>query len=253
MRLRLANRTYGLRLLILIDYMKNIEGQTFSQKGILVFGVNYIFNSVVENSTFEHCSFGYNKSWFSNRRDTIENSRIENCKVTRCSIGPAIVRNVSLTNLRNDMLICWGTLFDELTLTGKFGSIMVHGIPSGRAKEKVVIDHANLSRKFYSNVKFALDISQAHFKEFCLRTNAIPLHLIRRDVNSQFIVSRPASEEESKSIEALPLSSYTKIFFALMRDDKVDESLLVAPKLDQDLYTQILKDAEILEKLGIVK
>jgi hypothetical protein len=216
--------------------MKNIEGQTFSQLGIRVFGVNYISNSLVENSTFENCSFGLNKRWFSNKRDTIENSRIENCKVSRCSIGPAIVRNVCLTNLRNDMLICWGTLFEELTLTGKFGPIMVHGIPSAFAGSKVLAEHANLSKKFYSNVQFALDISQAYFKEFCLRTNGVPLHLIRRDVNSQFIVSTPASEEEVNAIDVLPLSPYTKSFFALMRDDKVDASLLVAPKLDQDLY-----------------
>jgi hypothetical protein len=168
-------------------------------------------------------------------------------------MGPAIIRSSRVSNLKNDMLICWGTLFDQVVIDGKLGPIMLHGIPAGNSDKSEREIHKTFANQFYANVEFALDISNALFTDFSIRTDAVPLSLIRRDVNSQFIVSKSVHSNEPKWIESLSISVYTKILFTLMNDDDVHEALLVAPKLDAEMYDQILRDADVLEREGMLR
>ncbi len=130
---------------------------------------------------------------------------------------------------------------------------MLHGIPTGFPDKSKLDKYKKISSRFYENVEFALDISNAQFSDFSIRTSAIPLALIRRDLNTQFIVSNPNAEVETIWINSLAISDYTKMMFRLMADDEMVENLLVAPKLDLDMYSIILRDAEVLEKHGMLR
>lgn len=230
-----------------------VERKIVRNCGSRLFGVHKISSLSIKNYSFENCSFGYNGSHFFGNRDNVSDSLFEHCRISKCVLGPAIIRRSRIVNLMNDMLICWGTLFDEVILTGNLGPIMLHGIPTGFPDKSKLDKYKKISSRFYENVEFALDISNAQFSDFSIRTSAIPLALIRRDLNTQFIVSNPNAEVETIWINSLAISDYTKMMFRLMADDAMVENLLVAPKLDLDMYSIILRDAEVLEKHGMLR
>jgi hypothetical protein len=147
-------------------------------------------------------------------------------------------------------LICWGTLFERVILRGEVGSIMLHGVPDIRADR--VTNSVRLD-SFYRNVEWALDIRNANFSDFSVRTGAIPLNLIRRDLGSQFIVSRPKGDFTRPTIEAMPISNYSKCVLNMMLDEEMSEYLLVAPKSNKELFSVILKDATWLCANGLIR
>lgn len=233
-------------------HMNKLQNEIFRKRGHRILGTNNIESLEVKNCIFDSCSFGYNKISLRKKCDTVQDCFFENCTVQSCLIGPAIIRNSQFYNIKNNMLICWGTFFDRVTLRGKIGPLMLHGIPSGHAEEYECMNHKIKAKNFYSNVEIALDISEAQFSDFCIRTSAMPLSLIRRDVNTQFIISNSKQLREPQWIESLVISPYAKLVLRLMQEEGTDEILLVAPKLDNDLYSQVLKDAEILAKEGVL-
>lgn len=217
-----------------------------------MFGSFDISGISARSCTFENCRLGYNSMPFSAKRDTVNNCELIDCKISGCLLGPAEIRSTRINHLSGDMLICWGTLFDQVVLEGKISSLMLHGIPRSDASEVARKSHRSIAKEFYSKVNWALDISNAKFNDFTIRTGAVPLSLVRRDVNSQFLISNERSELSYDYIEALSVSPYTKIILNMMIDEELTESLLVAPKLDMSLFEQVLQDADVLAKKGLL-
>lgn len=228
--------------------MNSIRNRTIRGQGQRIVGVNDVRSLLVENCVFSNCVFGYNGRSLPGKIDTIQDCVLANCKASKCVVGPAIVRATHIENLANDMLMCWGTLFDQVTLVGKIGPIILHGIPKSTSNQSTRQSHRVQAENFYINVEFSLDISKAQFNDFSIRTGAIPLSLVRRDTNSQFIISALNCPLSTDRIASLPVSRYTKMVLAFMIDDGVSESLLVAPKLDLELYEQVLRDVDVLER-----
>jgi hypothetical protein len=233
--------------------MNLLQNITFLGRGQRILGTNDVSSLVVESCRFESCRFGYNSTVLSDKRDVVRDCVFTNCRISKCLVGPAIIRSTRINDLENDMLICWGALFDQVTLSGKIGPVMLHGIPSSTASPVLRESHKAFAEHFYANVDFALDISNALFSDFSIRTDAVPLSLVRRDPNCQFIISRPIQPRRPDWIDSLAVSRFTKIAFTLMNDDCVNEGLLVAPKLDLGLYEQVLRDADVLAKEGLLK
>jgi hypothetical protein len=167
-------------------------------------------------------------------------------------MGTAEIHTTRICNLSGDMLICWGTLFDQVVLEGKISPLMLHGLPKSNADAATKKIQHEKAKNFYATVPWALDISQAKFNDFSIRTGAIPLSLVRRDINSQFLVKNVDGRLSRPDINALPLSRHTKIVLEIIAEEGLNETLLVAPKLDKPLYNQILHDAEILAKNGLL-
>jgi hypothetical protein len=230
--------------------MNPIKNQKFGGLGHRHLRTYELSAIAAEHCTFENCVFGFNRKPFSEKRDTIEDSVFRNCKISKCLMGSAIIRNIRVTDLSGDTLICWGTFFDQVILDGKISPLMIHGIPGGMSNNSSRQEYRAIAEQFYTGVKFALDISNAQFSDFSIRTGAIPLSLVRRDVKSQFIVLRSQQSISDDLIDALAISRYSKTFMKIMKEEGVNESLLVAPKLDLALYDQILLDAEVLKIAG---
>ncbi len=230
--------------------MYSIQNQKFDRLGRRLLGTYELSAIAAECCVFENCVFGYNRKPFSDMRDSIENSEFKDCKVLKCTVEAAVIRNTKITNLSGDTLICWGTLFNEVTLGGKISPVMLHGIPGGMANKSLRQEQRIFAERFYKEVKFALDISNAEFSDFSIRTGAVPLSLVRRDVKSQFIVVNSEQSLFDELIDELAVSRFTKTFMKIMNEEGVKESLLVAPKIDPTLYEQILRDAEVLKREG---
>jgi hypothetical protein len=229
-----------------------IRGEKFYRRGSRIFGTYEISGLCIQDCVFENCNFGYNSIPLVQKRDSVRDVQLINCKVSKCMLGPAEIQSTRVRNLSGDMLICWGTLFDQVVLEGKVERLMLHGIPESRPSSTIRSSHGKRSKEFYSGVQWALDISEAKFDDFSIRNGAIPLSLIRRNINCQFIVSDPLGRFSREEIEALPLSDYSKAVLRTMVEENVKEVLLVAPQLDKPLYDQVLRDAEALSRIGVL-
>ncbi|WP_198119321.1 hypothetical protein [Massilia rhizosphaerae] len=229
-----------------------IRGKKFFRLGRRMFGKYDISGISIQDCVFENCSFGYNNVPLAQKRDSVKDMQLLNCKVSKCILGPAEIRSTQVHNLSGDMLICWGTLFDQVVLEGEIQRLMLHGIPESRPSAAIRSSHEKRSKEFYSRVQWALDISQAQFDDFSIRNGAVPLSLIRRDINCQFIISGLSGSDLRGEIAALPLSDYSKAVLSTTIDENVNEVLLVAPQLDKPLYNQVLRDAEALARIGVL-
>jgi hypothetical protein len=120
----------------------------------------------------------------------VSNVELNNCSQIGCRIGPAILRDITVTNLNTgDLFIIWGAFFDRVILSGNVNSIKINRLVS-------VVDRSpvkqrafdELRHKFYQSVEYALDIRTARFRTF--DSTGIPARLIKRDPESQVVVTR---------------------------------------------------------------
>lgn len=212
---------------------------------------HYTFKDVeCVGCSFVDANFGYNGNWKKNVRDSLSDVLVQDADIHGCMVGPAIIRRAAFSNIRGDLLICWGTLFDRVKVLGRFDALMINGFPepgmTGEEKKKYI----EKREIFYGDVDWALDISRAEFSDFCIRSEAIPLSKIKLDPLSQFVIDVSG---DVVGVDGLPVSSYTKILISQMYKERASRSLLVAPKLDQNLFQVILRDAGILKDAGYIK
>lgn len=194
--------------------------------------------------------FGYNGSWEKGNQDSLCDAVISNAKVHGCLVGPAIVRRSIFSNICGDLLICWGTLFDRVKILGRFDALMLNSFPQFGLDEKGKERYRERRGKFYRDVEWALDISKAEFSDFCIKSDAVPLSKLILDPETQFIVDVSAVRGQ---VDVLPVSSYTKIMISQVLIERGVECLLVAPKLDRDLFGTIMRDADVLRDVGCIK
>lgn len=120
----------------------------------------------------------------------IRRVELTDCVENRCQTGPMILSEVSISRLKiTDLLIFWSPYLDRVVLSGEIGKMKINvtADPStyGNAKQKSFDDYR---AKFYEGVEWALDISEARFKEFDIR--GVPGRLIRHDPESQILITR---------------------------------------------------------------
>lgn len=130
------------------------------------------------------------------RRLTVHDIKFLDCSQRGSSLGPAIVEDVLVDGFATggQLFQSWGAVFNRVILRGAIDRMMISNdiLPSvllpqaEREREKDEFRQANL--EYYRGVEWALDISNAEFKELCIR--GVPSNLIRRDPNTQFCVTR---------------------------------------------------------------
>jgi hypothetical protein len=162
----------------------------------------------------------------------------------------AIVEDVEIEGLRTrNLMACWGTVFRHVVLRGRIGRIMINpAIATGAAtpEEQRTFDEANAV--YYGRVDWALDISNAEFQEADIR--GIPARLIRRDPETQAVVTRQkAIEERWRELDLSKTWWPTSIQFLLNRPHDPDV-ILVAPKRHRR-YRDLLEGLKLLREAGI--
>ena len=148
---------------------------------------------LLENMKFEGCEFTgciISMTTQIDRMTTVRNVTLDDCFANGCQTGPMILANVSINNLRtDDLLIVWSPYFDRVTLSGEIGKMKINKTADPSTYNKPTQQpFEDFRAKFYAGVEWALDISQARFKEFDVR--GVPGHLIRRDPESQILITR---------------------------------------------------------------
>ena len=186
------------------------------------------------------------------KRSRVRGVRVLKCEVRGCALETAIVEDVVIDDLKtHNLLACWGAVFNRVELKGKIGNIMLNSaVATGIAtpEEQQAFDEANAA--YYANVEWALDISQAEFQDADIR--GIPARLVRRDPETQAIVTRQKALEGSwKTLDLSKTWWATSIHFLLNRPNDPDV-ILVAPKRHRK-FKVLLDGLKMLRDAGVAE
>jgi len=205
-----------------------------------------------EGCTFSNCALSLTKDI--NLRSTVSNVDVNNCAVSGCNIGPAIFENVQVTGLSTaDLLIVWGAIFNRVTLSGPIGKVKlnqyVHPVDRTEPTQGPFDEHR---KKFYESIEWALDISGAEFKEFELR--GIPAKLIRRDTETQVVVTRERAQKLGWEDELDPSNKLWPFMIKLFLSDGDKDMVLVAPKgAVKKKRDELIRGLQELRALGVAE
>lgn len=125
----------------------------------------------------------------------ISNVHLSDASQWNCSISSAAFEDVSIHNLRRTgdaPLFLWGCVFRHVKLSGRLSAIKINrSVGAGPRFDDVQPAWDSAVTKFYTDVDWALDISDAQFPGG-ITFEAIPGHLIRRNPDTQALVKRDA-------------------------------------------------------------
>jgi len=203
-----------------------------------------------ENISFIKCQFNYcDISQMDNPkfRSTIKNVILKNCSSKGGSIGCSVLDNVIIENFKNSGLIqTWGAVFKHVVMKGKLGKIM---ITDSYNSNNPYIDKAfeEENKLFYSNIDWALDISEGEFIELDIR--GIPSNLIKIDNKTQGIIQKDNIPDNWRNINFN--DRVTKAAIDIILELNLSDYVYVAPKRAKN-FDAMIKDLETLREYGIV-
>jgi len=186
------------------------------------------------------------------RRCTIRNVKLVNCSQRGCSIDPAIIEDVlvdSLDTHRQPVQI-WGAVFNRVVLRGNIDRLMISSVVDvmgDKPQVQQAFDEANA--EYYRNVEWALDISQGEFKELDIR--GLPARLIRRDPETQIVVTREKAAEGGWRDLPFRERRWATSLNLLLNFDLPDK-VLVAPKRHRK-FRDYLADLRLLQEAGVAE
>ncbi len=183
-------------------------------------------------------------------RSRLRNAKFENCSCVETVVGPAIFDNVVIDNLDTEPLFeWWGTVFRKVTLRGQFSHWTFWNAPPYSSQTEQVQAFAATQQEFYSQVDWALDIRHAEFQS--CEIQGIPSRLIRRDVETQMVISRAkAQENDWRNLRNLSLHWHVRIEGFLRSGDT--DRVLVAPKRNPE-FDRLLGDLQKLHEIGVLE
>jgi hypothetical protein len=203
------------------------------------------------NMEFERCRFvscAVSITLNPKKRSIIRNVKLTNCELVGCSLWSAVVEDTVVTNLKtSDLFRMKATVFKHVVFKGKIDRIMVSPyVWPGEATpaQQKAFDEAN--KLYYSTVDWALDISEGEFMECELQ--CVPAHLVRRDPETQMIVTREKALEGTwRKLDLSKTYWATSLEFFLERGDP--DVVLVAPKRHPN-YLEYLDGLKALRDIG---
>lgn len=190
-------------------------------------------------------------------RSTIRNIRLLDCSQRGCRLDSAIVEDVLVDGLKThgQLLQTWGAVFNRVVLRGKIDRLMIStdvfpSILMAEADRRREIDSFRAENaEYYRRVDWALDISQGEFKELDIR--GVPTHLIRRDAETQVVVTRKkALEGRWKELEFRETLWRTWLEHFLQTEEP--STILAAPKRHVK-FRNYLADLRLLQNSGVAE
>jgi hypothetical protein len=231
--------------------MKAYENQTFEKLYDQDSGAVFE-NLVLGNCVFNNCALSLTKS--PELRSTVRNVQLVNCVSVNCGIRSAVFENVTIDGLQtNDLLILWGPLFKHVTLKGKIGKIKINRIADFWSPHSEMQRPFDLARsRFYETVDWALDISEAHLKEF--EMDGVPARLVRRDSATQVVVTREKALRSGWRERLSPSNTYWPFVIDMFVKDGEPDIVLVAPKGKRKReFTQLIEGLNELRQIGVAE
>lgn len=215
---------------------------------------------LLENMTFDRCEFSRCALSLTDdleRISTVRNVDMKYCSSLDCQTGPMILSNVTVSQLvTSDLLIFWSPYLDRVRLSGNVGKMKINitAAPSTYGNEKQR-PFDEFRARFYADVEWALDISEARFKGFDMR--GIPARLVRRDPSSQIVITREralqvATAGWEKQLD--PANKQWPFMINLFLSDGDPDLVLVAPLgAPKEKRDALLKGLQELRAIGLAE
>lgn len=187
-------------------------------------------------------------------RSVVRNVKIVNCFQRGCAIDAAVLEDIVIDGLatHGQLLQVWGAVFKHVVLKGSIDRMMISWSLGTIEVDKPEVQSAFLAsnQAFYQGVDWALDISEAKFREVDIR--GIPARLIRRDPETQVVVTRERALGNSWQKVKLNETLW-KTWIAEFLDSGIeDDVVLVAPKRHRK-YRRLLEDLHRLRDSGVTQ
>lgn len=183
-----------------------------------------------------------------NGRPSFERILVQDCNVSRAmysSCHRAIFRDIHVVNLSSRGETSFeNSVFERVVLSGKFDNIVIQ-LCRLDAQD---VAFADVAQKEQIAVDWALDISQAEFRE--IQIAGIPARLVRRDPETQAVLRR-ARLLESGWDSGQARSLLTSIVLNDLLEGDAEDALLIAPKRDKKMFPQIIEIIRQLRADGI--
>jgi hypothetical protein len=244
--------------------MKRYEDETWSQfldpaRGVLDPRFSDPTGALLEDLDLVRCTVRGgglgNKARTPAERTIVRRVRATACIVS-VRIGPVLFEDVEIDGLRTVGNPVWvrAGLFHHVVLKGKIGSLSLTNVrrlvitPTVEIEQEQAAFDAS-AMKFYASMDWAIDISEARFRELDWRLN-VPARLVRRDPVTQIVVTRERALEGTwRKIPLHPTLSISLDMF--VRSEHLDTILIAAKAAsyykDQLDGIQRLRDAGIAE------
>ena len=182
-------------------------------------------------------------------RTVVRNVVLRDCEVLGCGLDNPILEDVYVDGFKtNQLLQTWGAAFQHVTLRGKIGRVMISPIIApGQAtpEEQQAFNDAN--QAYYAGVDWALDIKEAECQE--LEIQGIPAKLIRRDPETQVVVTRKsAMRGEWRTLDLT--GTWWPVSLKVLLDRGDQDVVLVAPKRNK-AFKKLWNGLNLLREAGV--
>ena len=227
------------------------ENQTFErfyEDGCGAVYTDFVFH----RCTFRACDISITDDPRS--RTTVRRVQLLNCTYKRNPGGFScpIVEDCLIENFEIEGLLqTWGAVFKHVTFKGRIGRVMLSNClcPTSTTTESIQRAFKEANAAYYATVDWALDISEAEFKELSLR--GIPSRLVRRDPETQVVVTRErAMRGEWRKLDLD--KTYWQVAIELMLKRGDEDVVLVAPKRAKN-FKHLLRGLQLLREAGVAE
>jgi hypothetical protein len=201
---------------------------------------------------FANCGLSLTKEI--GRRSTVSDVSIENCRVSASAVGPAVLRRLKIDGLKTDsLLIIWGAVFDQVLFAGRIGKIKVNRhVHHADQSDRLQKPFDEFRQTFYEQVDWAIDISRAEFS--LLELSGIPSRLIRRDPETQMVVTRErALNPDWRRRVSQDSTHWPFAIDMFLATGELDRVLVVPTAGPKKQAEKLLRELQELRALGVVE
>ena len=192
-----------------------------------------------------------------------ERTRIINCSFESCTFSGStfqskgLLQQVLLHNIAHvDYMAIGGVIFDRVTFKGRFDRWILDSDHRGMVvdfravtdEECAALDgHAQAA---YRTIEWALDISDAEFKECELRPS-VPAHLVKRNPETQMLMRHDKVVNSRWQENPALRGNRAEVFCRWVARTYQRDTIIVAPVRNKKLCAEYLEGMKILRGEGI--
>ena len=208
----------------------------------------------LHDCAFDNCGLSMVK--YPRRMSRVRNVTLSQCRVVNSEIKPCVFEDVVVEDLStNPILLVWAAFLRRVTLKCKIGKINLNLTPEAFCTDADRLRQFEAARAaFYAETDWALDISDARL--LGLRCEGVPLHLIRRDPQTQVILDKRGRYRGQQALDASFAKAFPVADSVLRGFDESDKPAMLltasmgAPKKRRDEELGAIQE---LRRLGFLE
>jgi uncharacterized protein YjbI with pentapeptide repeats len=207
---------------------------------------------------FNSCRLSVPFNIIPEERTKVINCSFENCEFSGSNFqSKGFLQKVLFHNIsQNDYMSIGGVIFDRVTFKGKFDKWildsnhrgMVVNFNSITESEYTVLD--NYAQEQYEKIDWALDISEADFKECELRSS-IPAHLVKRNPETQMLIKYEKVIRSNWEKNSTLKGNRGEVFCRWVANTYKMDTVIVAPVRNKKLFAEYMEGIQRLRAEGI--